>query len=362
MNEIAPVRNVWYMAAWSSEVADQPLGRRILGTPLVLYRGASGTVAALEDRCCHRGLPLALGRVIGDQLQCGYHGLCFDASGVCVRVPGQDVVPSAARVPGFAAVEQDAIVWVWMGEHSAADVAAIPRFARHTDPNWTWRGEHFVYKSDHLLLYDNLLDLTHVGYVHPNTLGGDEEAHSAAEMKVDRSIEGRVKGVRWMRNVEPPQAYQALRPFVGRIDRCQVMLFQPGAVFISILAKDVGTARDENDTEDNAYESHSFHGVTPESNGSCHYFWSVGIPSRFDRPGLIDRKVELTRITFEEDRQILEAQYARRMEDPARPLVNIRGDALGVAARRIWQQLADREAAARLPQAPHHHTTSPETL
>ena len=283
-HNIPMIRDLWYVAAWSREVAAAPVARRILNIPVVLFRGADGKAAALEDRCCHRGLPLSLGRVVGDLLQCGYHGLCFDAGGSCVKVPGQDRIPPAARVRSYPLVERDALLWIWMGEPGRADSARIPRFERHDDPSWTWRGEHFAYRANHLLLYDNLLDLTHVGYVHPNTLGGNEDDHSAADMVVDRRAEGQVRGVRWMRNVEPPRAYQALRPFKGRIDRCQIMRFQPGAVFISILAKDAGTARDENDFED-AYESHSFHGVTPETEHSCHYFWSVGVPLHLQPAG-----------------------------------------------------------------------------
>jgi phenylpropionate dioxygenase-like ring-hydroxylating dioxygenase large terminal subunit len=337
------VRNVWYVAAWAREVSSTPLARRICDTPVVLFRGQNGKVGALEDRCSHRGLPLAKGRVIGDVLQCGYHGLCFDTSGECTKVPGQERIPSRARVQNFPVVEQEAVVWIWMGEPSQADASRIPRFPRHVDPSWNWRGEYIAYNANHLLLYDNLLDLSHVGYVHPNTIGGNEEEHSAAGLTIERGA-GWVKGVRWMRNSVPPQAYQQLRPFPGRIDRWQVMRFEPGLVRISVGAKDAGTARHDEDYED-AYESHGFHGVTPASEGECHYFWSVGVPASFDKPGLIDRKIELTRITFEEDREVLEAQYARRREDPDRAFVDIRSDALGLAARRIWNEMMAQEAS-----------------
>jgi len=337
------IRNVWYMGAWSHEVQDEPLARRILATPMVFFRGTDGMVGALEDRCCHRAAPLSLGRVQGNHLQCGYHGLCFNTQGACVRVPGQDMVPPAARVPSFQVVEQDAIVWIWMGEPEKADQSTIPRFPRHTEPSWRWRGAHFSYKADHLLLYDNLLDLTHVGYVHPRTIGGDEEQHSAAPLTVERTDRG-AKGTRWMRDVDPPAAYKAVWPFSGRIDRCQVMRFQPGLVTISILAKDAGTLRHEDDVE-NAYESYGFHAVTPETENSAHYFWSVGIPESLGEKdsGSLARKYEFARVTFEEDRAILEAQYSRMLEFPHRPVVAIRSDALSLAARRIWAELAKQE-------------------
>ncbi len=339
------VRNVWYMGAWSHELQDKPLARQILGRPVAFFRGADGIVGALEDRCCHRAAPLSLGRVDGNTLQCGYHGLCFNAEGACVRVPGQEAVPPAARVPSFQVVEQDSVVWIWMGDAGKAERSAIPRFPRHTEPAWRWRGAHFSYKADHLLLYDNLLDLTHVGYVHPHTIGGNEEEHSSAPLTVERSERG-AKGTRWMRDVDPPAAYTAVWPFRGRIDRCQVMRFQPGLVTISILAKDAGTLRHEEDVED-AYESYGFHAVTPGAEGSAHYFWSVGIPAALDEKdgGLLARKHELARITFEEDRAVLEAQYRRMLDFPDRPVVAIRSDALSLAARRIWAELAKQEKA-----------------
>ena len=110
------VRNAWYIAAWSDEVVERPLGRRILGEPVVLFRDSAGAIAVLQDRCCHRGAPLSLGDVVPRGIQCGYHGLVFDSAGQCVLVPGDHKVPPGARVRAYPAVEQDAFVWVWMGD------------------------------------------------------------------------------------------------------------------------------------------------------------------------------------------------------------------------------------------------------
>lgn len=339
------IRNLWYVAAWATELEmGQPLARRLLDEPIVLYRTESGQAAALEDRCCHRGYPLARGRVVGEHLQCSYHGLCFDTQGACVKVPGQNTVPAAARVRSFPVLEVDGLVWIWMGEEELADPATVIRFPFHTDPAWSWKSDHFSYRANYLMLYDNLLDLTHVGYVHQQTIGGNEDEHSAAQLEIKREPGG-VTGVRWMRDSIPPNAYQELKPFRGKIDRWQVLQFRPGAVLLTAAAKDAGTAKDEHDLND-AYRSHSFHGVTPETRDSCHYFWSVGVPASFDRPGLLERKYELSRLTFEEDRGVLEEQYARVLEDPGRPFVDIKSDALSLGARRVWNQLLQQEISA----------------
>jgi phenylpropionate dioxygenase-like ring-hydroxylating dioxygenase large terminal subunit len=107
------VRQRWYVAAWADEIAPSgKLGRTFLGEPVLLYRVESGSISALEDRCCHRGLPLSHGCVRGEQIQCGYHGLTFDARGICVNVPGQERIPPAARVKRYEAVEQDKLIWI----------------------------------------------------------------------------------------------------------------------------------------------------------------------------------------------------------------------------------------------------------
>lgn len=73
-NRFAPL-NSWYVAAWSDEITAAPRERWLLEQPIVFYRRSNGTVTALDGRCPHRHFPLAKGRVIDDNLQCGYHGL-----------------------------------------------------------------------------------------------------------------------------------------------------------------------------------------------------------------------------------------------------------------------------------------------
>src|SRR5271156_4686483 len=114
------IRNTWYIAAWSDEIAQRPLARRILGEPMVLFRDASGQVAALEDRCCHRGAPLSLGEVKANGLMCGYHGLVFATDGRCVEIPGQTVIPPSAKVPSHPVLVRDEFIWIWMGEAALA--------------------------------------------------------------------------------------------------------------------------------------------------------------------------------------------------------------------------------------------------
>ena len=120
------LRNCWYVAAIDHELIDgKLLSRMLLGEHVLLYRGESGKVTALNDRCPHRGALLSRGRLEGDAVRCMYHGIKYDGSGKCVQIPGQDMIPPKLRVPGYPVVERGPFIWVWMGEAAKADPALI---------------------------------------------------------------------------------------------------------------------------------------------------------------------------------------------------------------------------------------------
>ena len=332
-------KNVWYIAAFSREVGSKPFGRKILGRSVVLYRTSENQVHALEDRCCHRGMPLSLGNVYGDLLQCSYHGLCYDTGGVCVKIPGQERIPLGAKVDRFIVQEQDGVIWIWMGAQQRADIGKIIRFPLHNDPHWMWRGEMVHYQANHLFVYDNLLDLTHVGYVHTKTIGGDGAAHSEAEVEIKREGDSLVV-TRWMRNSIPPPTYKAIVSFPGRVDRWQTTQFVPGVIIISVGARVAGTAPNAHPE----YLANSFQAITPETEDTTHYFWTTGVDSRHFGEEVLDIKVEQVKHTFEEDREVIEAQFRRRQEDTGKALIDIKSDGPSLMARRIFGELTRIES------------------
>ena len=113
------LHNAWYVAAWDHEVGRQMLSRRILDQPVVLFRTLDGAAVALEDRCVHRFLPLSRGTLNGDQVVCGYHGMTYDASGKCVRIPGQSLIPRTACVRRYRVAEKWGCIFIWMGDSRA---------------------------------------------------------------------------------------------------------------------------------------------------------------------------------------------------------------------------------------------------
>ena len=167
------IRNALVVAARAVEIGEPAVARRICNKPLVLFHDAEGHAAALLDMCCHRGAPLHLGQVTERGLVCGYHGLTFDRAGRCVHIPGQDRVAERARVRAFPQVEQDAFLWIWMGDPAKADPANIVPYPWRNDTA-RWPHQHTMYpiKSSAMLMVDNLMDLTHLGYVHVSTIGG----------------------------------------------------------------------------------------------------------------------------------------------------------------------------------------------
>ena len=215
------IRNAWYVAAWGDEIGTTPLARRICNEPVVLYRDQQNRAAALLDMCCHRGAPLHIGKVVERGLECGYHGLIFDRSGACVHVPGQDHILERTRVRSFPVVEQDAFIWIWMGDPAKADPGQIVRWPYHNDAvNWPHKHTMYPIKAAAMLMVDNLMDLTHLGYVHVSTIGGNPSQHVEAKMDVERTPHG-VRFTRWMLNSVPPPTYVKAVGFQGRIDRCQ---------------------------------------------------------------------------------------------------------------------------------------------
>jgi len=108
--------NAWYASAYDVEIKHSLLARTICKQKLVLYRRSNGQVAALEDACWHRLMPLSLGRLEGDELVCGYHGLVYNAQGRCTHMPSQETLNPSACVRNFPVVERHRFVWIWAGD------------------------------------------------------------------------------------------------------------------------------------------------------------------------------------------------------------------------------------------------------
>jgi vanillate O-demethylase monooxygenase subunit len=337
--------NQWYVAGFGWELDATPLvARTLLNKPIVLFRTLEGNVAALEDRCCHRSLPLSCGTVEERGLRCGYHGLLFAANGVCLEIPGQDKIPSKCKVQSYQLVEKDRILWIWFGddEHPAA-LQDPPDYAWHSDPRYEFRGDIYHYDAPYQLIHDNLLDLSHLGYVHLRTLGGDPSTHMEAEMKVD-SVDDTVRVVRHMRNSKPPKTYAEAWPFVGNIDRWQEIEFAVSHLRIWTGAVDANTESLDN-PERGGFHMRGLHCVTPETDNTTHYFWTMSTNRPPSGKSNMAQVFEQTALTFEEDKVIIEAQHRNLQRFGAGPQVDIHVDVGANRARRIIASLTNTNRA-----------------
>lgn len=330
-------RNAWYVAGWSHEINRTPLERWLLGDPVVLYRTEAGAPVALEDRCAHRKAPLSKGRLVGDTLECGYHGMTFDTSGACVHMPGQRSIPAAAWVHNYPLVEKFGWVWIWMGEASAADPSLIPNFFWLDHPEWKPVGGTLHCQSNYFLLIDNLLDLSHETFLHASTIGNRAVAEAAVETETSRDT---VRVKRRMDNCPPPPLFKKARNFAGNIDRFQVIDFTPPCYAV-VDARGVPTGTND---LDNGIEWRVINALVPEYEGSTHYFWAVSRHFAIDNRELDELMYKNVVHTFNEDMGMTEAQQ-KRMDRPSGDPKNvaIKADTAPIAARRIVQRMIAHE-------------------
>ncbi len=342
------LRNCWYVAAWSSEVTSDTAGgllaRTIVNLPVVLWRDAAGSVIAFEDRCCHRGAPLSRGRKEGDCLRCMYHGLLFDRDGRCIEIPSQDRVPPQARVRSFPVVERHNWIWIWPGDPALADEALIPDTHWLDDPGWRSLQGYTHYRTNYLLICDNLLDLAHLPYVHPTTLGGDE-AYSRFPPKVERLDRG-VRITRWATGIKPAAFAQAIMNWPGNVDRWNIYDFLVPGIFLMYSGmQPAGTGAQEGHRVD-AVEFRGCQALTPETGDSTHYFFAHPHNFALDRPEVTAAIHANVEKAFEEDSAMIHAQDAMLKLDPDFRMVPIAADAALTQYRRLVAKLAAAEAEA----------------
>lgn len=335
--------NQWYVGAFSWELDNRPLARTLLNQPVVLFRNAAGQVGALEDRCCHRHLPLSCGTIEEAGIRCGYHGLLFDGSGHCLEIPGQAKVPEKARVGAYRVREQDQLIWLWFGDAPGSEPnCEPPAYPVHDDPRYEFRGGVYHYDAPWQLIHDNLLDLSHLGYVHLKTIGGNARLHMNTPTKVESEGDS-VRVIRHMLDSVPPPTYTVAWPLKERVDRWQEIEFFPSHLRIWTGAVDAGTDS-VTDPERGGFHMRGLHCITPETDTTCHYMWTMASNRCTDRPSIMDEVYRQTVATFDEDKTVIEAQYANMRRFPGSLQIDIHVDAGPNRARRIIERLTQAVA------------------
>lgn len=133
---------------------------------MLLYRSEAGDLVALRDRCPHRFAPLSRGKLLGDVVQCGYHGLQFGMDGRCVFNPYSEVIAPNNKVTAYPTAERHGLSWVWPGNPESCSPEKIPDLSYMTAPDHRTAHSYFKAHYRYDILVDNLLDLSHADYLH----------------------------------------------------------------------------------------------------------------------------------------------------------------------------------------------------
>jgi len=314
------------------------LGRWILDTPVLLYRTEAGQPVALENRCPHRGAPLTLGCLKGDSVQCGYHGFEFAPDGSCTNVPSMKTPPSSASVRSFPVIEQPPFVWVYVGDvDRLGDVPPPPALDWTHDPDFATVHGRMDIAANYMLLKENVLDLTHFGYVHaksfkitdwvdPPTFSSDGDRTSYHQSFVRSPLP--------MPFAEPlglPVGIPYNRENYGS--------------FLSPALQEAAVDLYDPDSGARTGRFRVTHATTPIDATHMHYFWAAGRDFGTS-PEQMDALVALTKLGFAEDEEMIEAIQATASRDPrgaSAPEISVKMDTAGIQARRIVQRWMARE-------------------
>lgn len=338
-------RNHWYVAAWSAEIGDRPVARRLLGEPVVLFRKENGSAAALTDRCPHRLVPLSMGTCVNGHIRCGYHGMEFDGTGQCVHIPAQTLIPARARVRSFPVLERYGLIWLWMGDPVVAHPTTVPRVEKYHEAGWdALEGGYQYHPSNYLNIIENLMDPAHTTFVHRNTIGNPLAADQPVTMEKG---EGYVVAYRWLESTQP-SAHDRSRMDFGeaKVDRGNFFYFHlPCTSRVETIVLPTGQER----TEENmcgGMRTYSYKFLTPESESATHFFWlhirnyQVG-----DQKAATTLRAALDQ-TFREDLEIEAAMQRSQEETGTRQMVALEIDRAPTMALRMLERMIDAETAA----------------
>lgn len=329
-------KKCWYVAATSTEVAAAPFGRRVLDRDVVLWRGANGTVTAFEDRCAHRGFPLSRGRVVDDQLVCGYHGCVYDVDGQCVRVPTQPDVPTGMRVPTLPVLEDPPFIWIWGGAPNTASGSQPPRTPWLNDAAWSTFSSAWRVAANYMMLHEHYLDFSYAP-----TLHASEMPPGLVRLPAFDDVEVTENTVSYTR-VLPETPLADWEAEATGLDRSGTYTRREKGTFASpamhIQRWTIG--RDD----DTVFSHIRTHAITPESPSTTHVFMQLSRNYAAESEAVTTVLQSVLDEVVRRDTEVLETAAAHAGYDGWRSGIEFRADAAVLRARRIVAVMLAREA------------------
>jgi len=291
------IRNYWYVAAFADEVTRTPMRRTILENDIVLYRKEGGKAVALQNRCAHRSYPLHVGKLSGDRIVCGYHGIEYGPDGRCAHVPALGIAPPAIRVQAYPLIEDGPFVWIWMGDPETPDETRVVRQRWCTEPGWAHVKGYMHMKANYLGLHENLMDLSHFPFLHGAVLARAEHAAEKPNVRVQGDV---VHTGVMHRDVGVSPAVMAATKMTLPVDRESVQWVPSPAIHCGMAI-----TTDSSDPPQR-HVRHIIHVPTPETLTSTHYFWAIARHTAIDDKAIDAEAQAFANKAFMEDKVALE--------------------------------------------------------
>lgn len=356
-------KNAWYVAATSRELAEgQVIARTICELPLAIYRNLDGAVGALLDRCPHRLFPLSQGVVTENGLRCGYHGLAFSVEGQCTHIPSQDLIPPNARVSAYKAREAHGLIWLWPGDQALADDTPLPAFETgegylagldfsclDQSGLWSVAGPHLIeFDANYMLAVDNLLDLTHVAFIHAATF---DNAGVLGSERITKPVGDNqlTDFFRFKNPMSPPlRAAYMLDPDIPIYDSFLETYWHPPGTMILVH----GATPEGGDRETDGVIVMGINAITPATRSTSHYFWSQAVYRNVKDGAVRDAWEAATRAAFAEDEAALQIQQRNLERFGATELADdatlmLKSDKAITLARRIVARMVREESKSK---------------
>jgi len=340
-------RNAWYVVAFSNEVGTKPLSRRILGNRLLFYRTDDGQPVALADYCAHRAMALSQGKVVsGDRIKCPYHGIEYDRSGACVRVPSQAQVPRSMKVRSYPLVEKWRWIWAWMGDPAKADETLIPDHAEFglAEGDGFRKTQRFMMPigGNFQLLHENLLDVSHISFLHEGLFDSGSVASAPATTEIENGVITITRRV-----TETMSGVFAAQFEIAAGTRVDRQLISRTWVPNLNLITNILSFPDH--PERAPAIRHSPFPITPETDRSCHYFAAVAANYGKAQEGEeLAKALQTTWDIFMADKLAIETiQQAYDEFGLLTPDTSVRADAAAIRFRRVLKGQVEAERGER---------------
>jgi phenylpropionate dioxygenase-like ring-hydroxylating dioxygenase large terminal subunit len=330
-------KKCWYVAATCDEITKSPVGRRLLGEDVVLWRGASGRVNAFENRCAHRAFPLSHSTIDGDRLVCGYHGCTYDTDGNCVYTPVQPQVPSGMRVPVFPILEKPPFVWIWLGPPGASAGSQPPRLPWINDPAWATFADAWQVGANYMMVHEHYLDFSYAPVLHaPETPPGVRSLPAFNDIEVTETT------VSYTRILPEAVSLAEWEAEATGLDRNLTYRRRELGTFVSpamhFQSWNIDTSAGD------VYTTGRIHAITPETDTSTHVFMLGSHNYGTDR-GMVSTYVRsLINQIAQRDISILEMASSHSGYDKWRNGVEFQSGAAILRARRIVAVMLAKEA------------------